>query len=400
MERKFSIFCRRDCPRRSLDSGTIYNYLKLNNWKATRNISRSNLIIVYTCGAFQETEQRSIQTIRRILTQKKKRADLLVTGCLVKINPEALHGIGSFHILQSSVLNELDELIKAEIPFDTVPDANTIPHVQDLDGGNRLSKAMRRLPREIRFSRTFLKRCSRFLKKSIAIQIRPQCVFPHDVYNLKISDGCLGKCTYCAIKLARGKLRSKPVERVFEEFEDGLSNGYKKFVLIAEDSGCYGLDIGIKVPHLLNRLLSVNKEYSLIINDFNVEWLIKFRDDLLPLFINKKQKLEDIRVPIQSGSDRILRLMRRRYRIDKVKEVISDFKAKMPDLKIYTDIIVGFPGETELDFKKSRKLLQNFDFAGFLVHCYEDRPGTQAYHMPEKVPLDIIEKRASTLRRL
>jgi len=400
-ERQFYIYCRRTCPRRSLDSGRIYNYLTLNGWKAAKDIKQAELIIVYTCGGFSHTEKRSLLTIKRAITQKKKDARLVITGCLVKINPKVINGFGDALIVAHEHLHTLDHIIQAKITYEAVPDVNIVPDIQDLDQDRvSLSLALKRFVREFRFTRAYVGESLRFVKGKIISEKKAQGVFPDGTYNLKIAHGCLGKCSYCAIKFATGKLKSKPIERILEEFERGLAKGYKRFVLIAEDTGCYGLDIGINIVALLDRIFDVERDFSIMINDFNANWLIKYYDDLLPLFIKNKDKIEDIRIPIQSGSDRILKLMKRPYRIDNVKKAISDLKAKVPNLKINTHMLVGFPGETDLDFEQSRQIPQQLEFAKISVYSYEERPGTKASLLPNKVPLHIRNKRASALRKI
>lgn len=396
MDRYFYICCRRGCPRRSLDSGRIYNYLKLNGWKATKTVRHADLIVVYTCGGFQRTEEASLRTIRRMSTQKKRSAKLVVTGCLLKINPKAIDGNGNpnSYILEHQELHKLDNIVHAEIPYEVVPDANIVPDVQNLAGEDSLLLALKKFLGEFQFSSAFVNRSLNFVKR----KVKGQGVFSDEIYSLKIAHGCLGKCTYCAIKFATGTLKSKPTEKILEEFEKGLAKGYKRFVLSAEDTGCYGLDIGTNIVRLLRKICDVEKDFSLIINDFNVNWLIKYYDDLLPLFIKNKDRIEDIRMPIQSGSDKILKSMRRPYKIHDVKRVISDLKAKLPNLRIHTHILVGFPGETAFDFEQSRQLLQELDFTKASVYCYEERPGTLASLMPEKVPTDIRAQRVTALK--
>jgi tRNA A37 methylthiotransferase MiaB len=392
----FYVCCRRGCPRRSLDSGRIYNYLKLNGGEATEKVSRADLIVVYTCGGFQRTEEASLKTIRMMCAQKKRRAKLVVTGCLLKINPEAISGIGNpyLYILEHQELHKLDSIVHAEIPYRSVPDANIVPDVKNLVGRGSLLVALKKFLVEFQFNSVFIKRCLRFAKsKKNGIED-----FSDDIYYLKIAHGCLGKCSYCAIKVATGTLKSKPIEKILREFEKGIAKGYKRFLLTAEDVGCYGLDIGSNIVRLLQKIYDVEKDFSLIINDFNVNWLIKFYDDLLPLFIKNKDKIEDIRLPIQSGSDKILKLMKRHYKIHDVKRVISNLKSNLPDLKIHTHILVGFPGETTFDFEQTRQLLQELDFAKVAIYSYEERSCTPAYHLPKKVPIDIRAQRASDLK--
>lgn len=356
-----------------------------------RSMRHADLIIVYTCGGFQVSEERSLQTMRRALDQKKKNTNLVVTGCLVKINPKILGRIGNSHVLKHQELHRLDDIIRADIPYEGVPDANIVRDVQDL---HRSISPLKKFLSESKFKRTFLKRLLRFIKQ------KAQGGFADEIYKLKIANGCRGNCTYCAIKLARGRIKSKPIDQILEEFEKGLFRGYKRFMLTAEDTGCYGLDIGTNIVNLLWKLFDADNSFSLIISDFNPNWLVKYYDDLLSLFIENKDRIEEIRTPIQSGSDRILRLMRRPYRIDRVKKVLYDLSAKLPKLKVRTHILVGFPGETEFDFEQSRQLLQELDIAEVSVYCYEERPGTRAFFMPDKVPLDTRRERTLVLKNI
>lgn len=406
MEKYFYVCCRKGCPRRSLDTARIYNYLKLNGWKATKKMSCADLLLVYTCGAFQQTEEASLETIKLMYAQKKRNAKFVVTGCLVKINPNAINGISNpgAYILKHEELQDLDSIVNAKIPYRIVPDANLVPDMQSLAGEdstlNSALAALRKFFKEFHFSSSFTIRCVEFLTRKAARNLKGQRCFQGEIYNLKIAHGCLGKCTYCAIRFATGTLKSKPTEKILAEFETGLAKGYKRFVLTAEDTGCYGLDLGTNIGHLLRSIFDVRKDFSLIINDFNVNWLIKFYEDLLPLFIENKDRIEDIRMPIQSGSNRILKLMKRPYKIEDVKTVISGLKAKIPDLKILTHMLVGFPGETKSDFAQSRQLLQELNFSKVSVYCYEERPGTLAYLMPEKVPAEVKTQRVSILADL
>lgn len=397
MSMNFYICCRRACPRRSLDSATIHRYLELNGWTSTRRVEDADLLIVYTCGGFETTEERSLCTIRQITDRKKDSAALIVTGCLVKINPNVIKGLGNYNVLEPEQLSRLDEIVQADMPYKNVPDANIIPEIHDLAFADSHQSPLKKFFTEFEFSRFFAKRSVKHMQRKLRGWTKTGDAFATDVFNLKIAQGCLGKCTYCAIRMATGRLNSRPLENILEQFEDGLSNGYKRFVLIAEDTGCYGLDIGTNVVSLLEKMFQYERDFSLIIKDFNPNWFVKYYNDLKPLIVQNVHKIEDIRMPIQSGSDRILRLMKRPYRIADVKRPICDLKARVPHLKIHTHLLVGFPGETDLDFEQSRELLQQMDFAEVAVYCYEERSVTKASLLPNKVPVEVKRKRALTL---
>jgi len=193
MIKKFYICCRRGCPRRSLDSARIFSYLTLNGWKFTKKLKSADLILVYTCGGFQRSEDRSLLTIRHIIKRKKNGERLLITGCLIKINPEPLQDFKGVQIVDHDKLNILDALIGAETPYNKIPDSNTVPDIPDLSWG---SLALRACFEEFKLSRRFARGSLDFLKSRLPGLKKAQGVFPDDVYNLKIAQGCLGHCTY------------------------------------------------------------------------------------------------------------------------------------------------------------------------------------------------------------
>lgn len=391
---RFFICCSTGCPRRKLDTATIYNYLKVNGGQPIRRPEYADLIIVYTCGAFYSTEQRSLATIKSMLRRKRNGATLIVTGCLVRINRSVLRNTSKFTILDPFELRNLDVIIGARIPYETVPDANVVPAIAGLSNGSYLWK----FKNNFRFTRDFLKKSLKFILRTVELQNpKAKLPFSDDVYNVKIAHGCLGNCSYCAIRIAAGQLKSKPMDQIFREFKNGLAKGYKRFVLRAEDIGCYGLDIGTTSPKLLRNLFCIPGDFKIQIKDFNARWLVRFFDELLPTFAHNHDKIEVIGIPIQSGSDRILQLMKRHYRIASVKRCLIKLKENIPQCRLYTHMLVGFPGESDSDFRMSKDIVKEIDFAGVSTYVYEDRPGTGAFYMPGKVPETIKFKRKRQL---
>lgn len=392
----FYITCRRSCPRRSIDTGTIYNYLTLNGWQNTKKIELADLCIVYTCGGFETTEKRSLITIDKILEKKKRESIFIVTGCLLKINPNILNGHSRYLKIEHENLCRLDDIIKANISFKSIPDANVVPDVCDLF--EKPFFLLKKGIEQFRCDWEYARKVFRYLQKQITNGKQSAAPFLDDIYNVKIAQGCLGNCSYCAIKNATGKLRSKLLNEILREFYEGLALAYKRFVLLAEDTGAYGIDIGTDIVKLLQEIFSHNSRFSLIINDFNPRWLINFYDRLLPVLAENRERIEDIRIPIQSGSDRILRLMKRPYTCSDVAKAILDLKSKIPELRIHTHILIGFPGETQSDFEQTQRLLRDLNFDSVSLYCYEDRPHTKSFTMPDKILFDVKMERLKTLQ--
>jgi tRNA A37 methylthiotransferase MiaB len=169
--------------------------------------------------------------------------------------------------------------------------------------------------------------------------------------------------------------------------------------LISEDTGCYGLDIGTSLAELLGRLLVVGGEFKLIVIDYNPCWLLKQREDLLPLFEQYQDKIKELFVPVQSGSDRILKRMCREYTSDDVGGVLREINKKAPRIALRTSLLVGFPGETDDDFEATREFITGVRFDEVTVNRYEDRPNTPSSRMTDKVQQETVEHRAQVLAK-
>jgi len=191
---------------------------------------------------------------------------------------------------------------------------------------------------------------------------------------------------------------SRPEEQILEEFKSGLKENYKTFALIAGDIGCYGFDINTNLPSLLTKLFAQDGDYKILLWDLNIRWFIKYHQAMLNVLKANSKKVERIIMPIQSGSNRILKLMNRHYKIEEAKNCLQKLQNSIPEIHLETQILVGFPGETDEDFEKSLDLIREVKFDDIAIFPYEDRPGTTAQNMPNKVPQATIDTRKKILR--
>jgi MiaB/RimO family radical SAM methylthiotransferase len=372
-QKKFMPFVNNFCPRRSLDTSRYFNYFLANGWEPTQRINEADLVFIYSCGCFNSSEKRSLYTIKTALEKKKDQARIVVSGCLLKIHREVLDG--GFTLLEKEELDELDSLIGAKQKLAAVPDANRIQPMKDLISPRDF--LIKKFKMDVEFSRLFVQKVkSLFLGRTKY----------KNTWNIKIADGCLGNCSYCAIRIAAGRVKSKSPDAVVEEFRRGLDEGEKIFVLINTDVGSYGRDISTNFVELLERLFDIDGDYKIRIIDFNPRWLVRDYDKYLPLLTKNKDKIAFLSMPVQSGSDRILNLMRRPYKISDIKTCFDGLKKKIPGLVINTHFIVGFPTETDSDFNQSLEFARAFDFGRISIHPYNDRPNTDSSKIPEKVP--------------
>jgi len=207
----------------------------------------------------------------------------------------------------------------------------------------------------------------------------------------------LGNCSYCGIKNAIGTLKSKPIKECLAEFKKGLSRGYKSFILLADDLGAYGLDIGTTFPALLKEFLKIEGNYKIYLFEMHPRWVIKYLDDLV--FAVKTGNVDEIMCPVQSGSDKILKSMNRFHKAEEIKSALRELRKANPGLKIFTHILIGFPGETEEDFDKTIKLLKDVNFDYTSLYPYSERPNAPAISFPNKVSRQIIEKRIKKAKK-
>lgn len=381
--------CGETCPRRSLDTQRIHDYLLANGWKKTTNCSKANLLFFSSCGYTEEQEANSIDAISFFYANKPKRATLVVTGCLPKINNHSLDKFEDIVRISPTELSKLDEIIEANMSWDSIPDPIKINDFSFEQGDIK-------------------KRIGNKVKKAISLvtkrDLSAEPVLSDDYFNnktamLRIAKGCVGRCSYCAIKFAAGVLVSKHIVEIKSDISKIFENGYKKVFLIAGDVGAYGIDIDSNIVELLDILFAQQSDIKFVIPEFNPQWVVSYYDDLLNVFRKYCDKIDHIIIPIQSASNRVLDLMCRDYKIEEVDRCLKALKTEVPSLKILTHVIVGFPGETVDDFNLTVNFLQQNYFDDVYVYKYSDRPLTTASKMAEKVSQEVIDARADIIKR-
>lgn len=215
---------------------------------------------------------------------------------------------------------------------------------------------------------------------------------------LKIAEGCDNRCTYCAIPLIRGRMRSRTVEDIIAEAKELDGMGVKELCIIAQDTTAYGIDLygRYELPTLLEK----------IVEETNIPWIRmlylypdKITDELLEVIRNNDRVLNYFDIPIQHISENVLRRMARRGGADTVKQAISRIRAAIPDAVIRTTAIVGFPGETEEDFRELCEYVREAKFDRFGAFTYSREEDTPAYDFPDQIDEDVKQKRYDILMR-
>lgn len=211
---------------------------------------------------------------------------------------------------------------------------------------------------------------------------------------VKIQDGCENFCSYCIIPYTRGKCRSKRKDKVMEEVQNLVNNGYKEIVLTGIHTGHYGEDSETTFSELLKDLVKIPNLHRLRISSIEITEL---NDEFLEVFQNNKIIVSHLHIPLQSGTDEILRLMNRKYDTKYFVDKIKKIREIRPDISITTDVIVGFPGESDELFLKTKKLIEEIGFTKLHVFPFSVRKGTKAETMPNQIDESIKKQRVKEL---
>jgi threonylcarbamoyladenosine tRNA methylthiotransferase MtaB len=219
-------------------------------------------------------------------------------------------------------------------------------------------------------------------------------------YFLKIEDGCEQFCSYCVIPLARGPIKSCPLAEVIDEVGQASEAGYKEIVLTGTHLGLYGRDLrgkNVNLTRLLKKILKVAEGVRIRLSSIEVN---EVTDELLALAKANKNICRHFHIPLQSGSDKILKLMNRPYSTKMFNDKIKEIKRALPLAGITTDVIVGFPGEGEKEFAETAKFIEKTEFSSLHVFPYSEHEMAPAAKLPYKVDAQIINGRTKTLRAL
>ena len=370
------------CERRKLDAARFRDYFLSNNCMIVDRPSKADIILFITCAVLDRPTEDSLNKIKRF---KRFNANLIVGGCLPDIEPVALREIFDGVVIPTSSLNNnpsyIDEIFSKygfKISFSEIKDPNT-----------PFETAYHNLPLPV-------ERIFDTLKKSLIKRILPEeliiyrFLVKEDLFLLRTGWGCHGKCSYCAINRAVGRLQSKPIDECIEEFRRGLERGYRHFILTADNVGAYGIDRGLTLPNLLDRLLSIDGDYDLSIINLHPVWAVKYWEEIK----KNLDKMYIIDIPVQSGSERILKLMRRFHDVQRILNLLRDIKqASGGRVKLGTDIIIGFPSESEEELKETLKFVTNAGIDLGTAIKFSCKKGTEAESIEPKVDDREIERR-------
>lgn len=302
----------------------------------------ADIVILNTCTVVDTTEKKMIHRMGEL---KQEGKEIIVTGCMAKVQPKRI----SIRLPESMI-----------IP----------PDQYDLFSG-KVESAFGCAP------------CTE------TYEFGASAILP-------IAQGCLGNCSYCITRFARGVLKSYQEDELLNEFKSMLDSGVKEILVTAQDTACYGRDIDTDLPTLLRRFLEFEGEYRIRIGMMNPNNLDRILDDLMDV-MEDERIYRFLHIPVQSGSNSVLEKMRRHYTVDRFMGIVNRLRERYPDISIATDLITGFPGETERDHEKSIKLIKDLHADTVNITRFSVRPGTDAATMKNQIHGNISKERSTEL---
>ncbi len=360
------------------------------------SVDDADLVLVDTCAFNKFQEDLSLKIIQQNQKRIRTNATIIVCGCLAAINPKRLeeqYGGKFFSPKNESHLRDFLGLKKLE--NETMAYSAQGRHMGvSLQTQRPVFSVILRVVRALHRLDTItplgrLPLIGQILASS-------QAANPN-AYAITISQGCLGNCSFCVIPMAKGKTVSAPVGEIVEKVREIVGQGTKKIILTSEDVGAYGKDNHSSLVDLLNRIIEIPGDYSLYLQHFDPRWLGAMKEELRAIMASGR--IAYIQFPIQSGSPTVLARMRRAYDIEKVVPVIDELRREFSRVTFSTQIIVGFPGETNDDYVLTKTLMSKRLFDWVQVFEFSDRPGAATNAMSEHVGTTAVANRASALRR-
>lgn len=355
------------CQMNVHDSEEIKYYLESLGYEAVDELELADIVVLNTCAIRENAKDKVFGYLGRCKHLKKEKPDLIiaVTGCLMQ-KPSEIEEIHNRHkyidiIIGTHNLNELPSLIE---------EANN-KKIQNIE-----------------------------------VYSNSDVVFENVKYNrdskvsawINIIYGCDKFCTYCIVPFTRGRERSRKMEEVLEEVRNLKNQGYMEVTLLGQNVNAYGkdLNLGYDFATLLEEVAKIGIPRIRFVTSH--PW--NFTDKMIDVIAKYDNIMPYIHLPIQSGSDDILRKMNRKYSIDEYKKLFDQIKCKVKNVAITTDIIVGFPNETDDDFKKTLDIVNYCKFDGAYTFIFSPREGTAAARMEDKISMEVKEKRLQELNNL
>ena len=338
------------CTANKSDESLILGILKKENYEIVIEMNNADVLILLTCTVIGTTEQRMLSRLKKFKSTNKK---IVVAGCMPSVQ---------------------SELIKSVVPNAYLLPSQYVHHIDQMLSENKTN----------------------FLEKNKTLVPK----YFKDIFApVAISEGCMLSCSYCITHLARGKLRSFPIEEIVLDVCSALKQGCKEIQITAQDTASYGLDTENNLGELLLSICKIKEDFRIRVGMMNPYTIQKNLDSIISSYADQKI-YKFLHLPVQSGDNDILKKMNRKYKVEDFLKIVNKFKEKYPNITLSTDIIVGFPTETDVQFQRTVELLNKVKPDITNITRYSARPKTKAKNISERVSTKLAKERSRYLTEL
>lgn len=354
------------CKVNQYESDAIARLLKESGWVPVQADERADVCIINTCTVTGKAAMQSRQVTRQVI-RSNPRARIIVAGCYAQTEPDAIKKIKGVH----DIIGQADKHRIPQMVLSATEPGCSCPVI---------------VCNDIRQERKFIP--------------VPATVFDRRTRPfLKIQDGCDAFCTYCIVPFARGHSRSMLPENVLENINSLENNGYREVVLTGIHLGCYGLDLS---PETSLLALMKRIETSGTIDRVRISSIepCELTEEFIHFVAGSGTFCHHFHIPLQSGDNQILKKMQRPYGAELFRRLITQIRRLIPDAAIGTDILIGFPGETDAAFENTYSLIEELPVTYLHVFPFSPRRGTPASRYPDRVPAEVIKERCKKMRVL
>ena len=361
VERRKRVFVKSfGCSSNLADGEFLRGCLSKAGFELVDEMTDADVLIYNTCAVKSPTENRIIEELKKSAKLKKK---LIVTGCLPLINLERL---------------------KSEVEFDGVLGPAS---------GSKIVEAVQKVLRgeKVQWLDDYAK-------------VKPRLDLPKQTVNpvisiVPVAYGCLGSCSYCCVVFARGHLRSCETEEIVQRIQNDMRFSAKEIWLTGQDMACYGRDIDLNLVNLLQEVCSIKGDFFVRVGMMTPNYVLDMLDELVEAFRNE-HVFKFLHLPVQSGDNEVLKRMNRFYSVEDFQRIIEAFRRAIPNITISTDVICGFPTESEEAFERTLTLIEQVKPDIVNVAKFFSRPGTLAEKMESIVSASNVTERSKRLAEL
>ena len=377
------------CRATQADAAAIERQLRDRGYSASENTGCADVVVVNTCTVTASADMQARQAIHAI-HRENPGARIVVTGCYAQRAPEEVASLpGVTRVIGNSHKHQLAEIVvsRRHDSKSTAAYPSFVP----------LSSLAPRVQSEIFVSDIFAH--TELLAAPVFDAAGPGTNNERTRPNLKVQDGCDNRCSFCVIPYVRGQSRSLALDRILNQLHALVNAGYREVVISGINLGRWGRDFDrpSRFETLVREILRQSDLEKLRISSVEpMDW----SDELIRMMAASPRIAKHAHVPLQSGSDRVLRAMHRKYRPWHYREKLERIRAAMPTAAIGADVMVGFPGESDADFEETRRMIEELPFTYLHVFTYSSRPGTPAAAKRDQVPVQIARERNRILRDL